>query len=201
MSEYKRRGRLGSLFWDDNSNISPGSLKKPLVILRTLESKNRRLSTIESRAGQADMHDIVQLQTDVDILLENIDTELKNALSIGTCTTNGACKIGKLISEFVDTHQAHIITNFPTHITREVRTGVDRHHQKIWDADIGRLIILYKNINSKYAIAYPELWKVIRNKLMQLEKANQLVTFTNWYKKNYTKSYAECDKKIGRLLK
>ena len=78
------------------------------------------------------------------------------------------------------------------HITREIRSGIGHYQQKIWDADVGRLIVLFKNINISNAIAYPELWRITRNKLMQLEKANQLVTFTKWYKKNYTKSYEKC---------
>ena len=200
LSKYRRRGRVGALFWEDGSNTSKGSLNKPIVSLTTTVVKDKRLSTITSRIGNADSHDIVRLQKDVDRLLKDISIELKNTLSIGTCTTDGARKVGSLISDFVDSHQEHIITNFPMHITREIRSGIGHYQQKIWDADVGRLIVLFKNINISNAIAYPELWRITRNKLMQLEKANQLVTFTKWYKKNYTKSYEKCAKKIEVLL-
>ncbi|SVD45323.1 uncharacterized protein METZ01_LOCUS398177, partial [marine metagenome] len=56
MSKYRRRGRVGALFWEDGSNTSKGSLNKPIVSLTTTVVKDKRLSTITSRIGNADSH-------------------------------------------------------------------------------------------------------------------------------------------------
>ena len=201
MSTYRRRPRLGSLFWDDNSKNSDGTLAKPIVKLIAEEIKGKRLATVVSRFGLANLDETKKLQDAAGALVAAITKEMENVASTGAFTSIGAWKTGKLINDFVDKNQKHVIINFTTFITSETRVGYKRHCSKLYNPDTTRLIRFYNNFSKKDIINYPDLWRIIGKKLLQLEQAGKVKEYFKWYKVNYEKDTIIHVKKMDGLLK
>jgi len=201
MSTFRRRPRLGSLFWDDNSKVSKGTLAKPIVKLTAIEANGKRLATITSRFGLTNLDETKKLQDAAGVLVAAITIEMENVSSTGSFTSIGAWKTGKLISNFVDKNQKHIIVNFTTFIRNETRVGLRRHCSKLYNADATRLIGFYNEFTKKDAINYPDFWRVICKKLLQLEQAGKVKEYFKWYKANYEEDTNKHVKKMDALLK
>ena len=201
MSTFRRRPRLGSLFWDDDSKNSKGTLAKPIVKLVAIETNGKRLATATSRFGLTNLDETKKLQDAAGELVAGITKEMENVSSTGAFTSIGAWKTGKLISDFVDKNQKHVIVNFTTFISTETRVGLKRHCSKLYNADTTRLIGFYKNFTKKDAINYPDFWRIIGRRLLQLEYADKVKEYFKWYKANYEKDTNTHVKKIMGLLK
>ena len=174
MSTFRRRPRLGSLFWDDDRKDSEGTLAKPIVKLTAIEANGKRLATVTSRFGLTNLDETKKLQDEAGILVVAITKEMENVSSTGAFTSIGAWKTGKLISNFVDKNQKHVIVNFTTFLRNETRIGLKRHCSKLYNADATRLIGFYKNFTKKDVTDYPDLWRIIGKKLLQLDQASKV---------------------------
>lgn len=201
MSTFRRRPRLGSLFWDDDSKNSEGTLAKPIVKLTTIEANGKRLATVTSRFGLTNLDETKKLQDAAGVLVAGITDEMENVSSTGAFTSIGAWKTGKLISNFVDKNQKHVIVNFTTFLRNETRVGLKRHCSKLYNADATKLIGFYKNFSKKDVIEYPDIWRIIGKKLLQLEQAGKVKEYFKWYKVNYEKKTNTHVKKMDGLLK
>ena len=201
MSTFRRRPRLGSLFWDDDSKNSEGTLAKPIVKLTTIETNGKRLATVTSRFGLTNLDETKKLQDAAGVLVAGITDEMENVSSTGAFTSIGAWKTGKLISNFVDKNQKHVIVNFTTFLRNETRVGLKRHCSKLYNADATKLIGFYKNFSKKDVIEYPDIWRIIGKKLLQLEQAGKVKEYFKWYKVNYEKKTNTHVKKMDGLLK
>ena len=201
MSTFRRRPRLGSLFWDDDSKNSEGTLAKPIVKLTTIEANGKRLATVTSRFGLTNLDETKKLQDAAGALVAGITKEMENVSSTGAFTSIGAWKTGKMISDFVDRNQKHVIVNFTTFLRNETRVGLKRHCSKLYNADATRLIRYYNNFSKKDVINYPDIWRIIGKKLLQLEQAGKVKEYFKWYKANYEKNTITHVKKMEGLLK
>ena len=201
MSTFRRRPRLGSLFWDDDSKNSEGTLAKPIVKLTTIEANGKRLATVTSRFGLTNLDETKKLQDAAGALVAAITKEMENVASTGAFTSIGAWKTGKLISDFVDKNQKHVIVNFTTFLRNETRVGLKRHCSKLYNADATKLIGFYKNFSKKDVINYPDIWRIIGKKLLQLVQASKVKEYFKWYKVNYEKKTITHVKKMDGLLK
>lgn len=198
---YKRQSRLGSLFWDSGGRTSEGTLAKPIVKLVMMESRGRKRATITSRFGETDPDAATELQHAVDTLIQDINAELENTVSVGTCTSVGAWRIGELIFNFIKRNQKHVIVNFTTFISENTKIGINGHCKRLESADTHRLLIFYKAFTETEVVSFPNLWKIAKNQVLQLEKANKIRRFMVWYKTHYESSYLEYMKYARRLLK
>ena len=201
MSTFRRRPRLGSLFWDDNSKNSEGTLSKPIVKLFAVEANGKRLATATSRLGLTNLDETKKLQDAAGALVADITKEMENVSSTGSFTSIGAWKTGKMISDFVDRNQKHVIVNFTTFLRNETRVGLKRHCSKLYNADATKLIGFYRNFSKKDVINYPDIWRLIGKKLLQLEQAGKVKEYFKWYKVNYEKKTITHVKKMDGLLK
>lgn len=201
MSTFRRRPRLGSLFWDNESKDSDGTLAKPIVKLVAIETNGKRLATATSRFGLTNLDETKKLQDAAGALVAGITKEMENVSSTGSFTSIGAWKTGKLISDFVDKNQKHVIVNFTTFLRNETRVGLKRHCSKLYNADATRLIKYYNNFSKKDVINYPDMWRIIGKKLLQLEQAGKVKEYFKWYKANYEKNTITHVKKMEGLLK
>ena len=201
MSTFRRRPKVGSLFWTDNSKNSDETLKKPIVKLVAIEANGKRLATVTSRFGLTNLDETKKLQDEAGILVVAITKEMENVSSTGAFTSIGAWKTGKLISNFVDKNQKHVIVNFTTFLRNETRVGLKRHCSKLYNADATRLIGFYKDFTKKDVTSYPDIWRIIGKKLLQLERAGKVKEYYKWYKVNYEKKTITHVKKMEAMLK
>ena len=201
MSTYRRRPRLGSLFWDENSKDSEGTLAKPIVKLVAVETNGKRLATAVSRFGLTNLDETKKLQDSAGVMIAAVTKEMENVASTGAMTSLGAWKTGKLISDFIDKNQKHVIINFTTFMRSETRVGFKRHCSKLYNPDTTKLIRFYNNFSKKDVINYPDIWRIVGKKLLQLEQAGKVKEYFKWYKANYEKDTTKHVKKIEGMLK
>ena len=201
MSTFRRRPRLGSLFWDENSKDSEGTLAKPIVKLVAVETNGKRLATAVSRFGLTNLDETKKLQDAAGALVAGITKEMENVSSTGAFTSIGAWKTGKLISDFVDKNQKHVIVNFTTFLRNETRVGLKRHCSKLYNPDTTKLIKFYNNFSKKDVINYPDFWRIVGKKILQLEQAGKVREYYKWYKKHYEDDTTKHVKKMDGLLK
>ena len=201
MSTFRRRPKVGSLFWTDDSKKSEGTLAKPIVKLVAIEANGKRLATVTSRFGLTNLDETKKLQDEAGILVVAITKEMENVSSTGAFTSIGAWKTGKLISNFVDKNQKHVIVNFTTFLRNETRIGLKRHCSKLYNADATRLIGFYKNFTKKDVTDYPDLWRIVGKKLLQLDQASKVKEYFKWYKVNYDEDTIKHVKKMDGMLK
>lgn len=198
---YKSQSRLGSLFWDEGGRTSEGTLEKPIVKLVMMESRGRKRATVTSRYGETDPDRVIELQYATDVLIQDVNAELENTVSVGTCTSIGAYRIGKLIFDFIKQNNKHVIVNFTTFLSECTKIGINGHCKRIDSADVHRLLVFYKAFTETEVTTFPHLWKLTKNHVLQLEKANRIRRFMVWYKTHYTNNYDDYKKQLKRLLK
>ena len=198
---YKRQSQLGSLFWDEGGRTSKGTLAKPIVRLVMMESRGRKRATVTSRFGETDPDAAMELQHAADTLIQDINAELENTVTVGTCTSIGAYRIGELIFNFIKRNQKHVIVNFTTFISENTCVGILDHCSRLESADTNRLLVFYKAFTEHEAVSYPHLWKIVKNQVLQLEKANRIRRFMVWYRTHYTVGYEKYIKEVRKLLK
>jgi hypothetical protein len=201
MSSNRTVPKVGSLFWEDGDKSSQETLQKPIVKLSMMIVGDKKLATISSRFGEADQAEIIKLQRAAGKLVDDLKVVLENVSGVGSCTSYGAYKLGKLINEFINKNRKHVIVNFTSFLAKETRDGVFDHRNKFEIADTSRLAIFQKCFTKKNCIDYPDLWKTVRLKLMMLEKAGNVKAFLKWYKGNYTINFSQCNKKLVRMTK
>ena len=201
MNTFRRRPRLGSLFWVDDSKNSEGTLAKPIVRLVAVETNGKRLATAVSRFGLTNLDETKKLQDAAGALVAAITKEMENVASTGAFTSIGAWKTGKLISDFIDKNQKHVIINFTTFISSETRVGIKRHCSKLYNPDTTKLIRFYNNFSKKDVINYPDIWRIVGKKILQLEQAGKVKEYFKWYKANYEEDTIKHTKKMVGLLK
>ena len=166
-----------------------------------MESQGRKRATITCRFGETDPDDATELQLAVDTLIQDINAELENTVTVGSCTSIGAFRVGKLIFNFIKRNQKHVIVNFTTFISENTRIGIRDHCKRFESADTNRLLVFYKAFTEDEVVSFPHLWKVIKNHVLQLEQANKIRKFMTWYRTHYAVNYLEYIEQIRKLLK